>query len=314
MAMEANRPLSPSSACIVALAALAAVALPGLASGQDTADCLACHEDRGMERAFVDPAAYETSVHGELECVFCHQDVAGADLPHADDLEPVDCSSCHDTESAAHAASLHGRALARGDEMAPSCSDCHGTHDIRPHGDPDAPTNVMNVPQLCGSCHREGSPVSRTHAIHQSNILSNYSQSIHGEGLYRQGLTVTAVCTSCHTSHDIRPHSDPRSSIHRDNITETCTQCHARIADVHRRVIEGRLWAEDPGRIPVCVDCHAPHKIRNVFYPAGMANQDCLTCHAKPELVVASALKPSDSSSLPEPASQGFGITNVPLS
>jgi predicted CXXCH cytochrome family protein len=254
---------------------------------QENDDCLMCHGEPGMtgERAgqeisiYVDPDAYAASVHGDVDCIFCHQDLDGAELPHEDDLAPVACAMCHDSQAESHAASLHGKAAARGDEMAPTCADCHGTHDILSHTDPSTPTATMNVPLLCGKCHREGSPVSRTHEIHQDNILANYSQSIHGEGLYRQGLTVTAVCTSCHTSHDILAHDDPRSSIHRDNITGTCTQCHARIEQVHRQFINGELWESEPGKIPACVDCHAPHKIRNVNYPAGMANQDCLTCH-----------------------------------
>jgi cytochrome b subunit of formate dehydrogenase len=174
----------------------------------------------------------------------------------------------------------------RGDEMAPTCADCHGTHEILSHTDPGAPTATINIPFLCGKCHREGSPVSRTHVIHQDNILENYSLSIHGEGLFKQGLTVTAVCTSCHTSHDILPHDDPRSSIHQDNITGTCTQCHGQIERVHRKVIEGRLWEDEPGKIPICVDCHSPHKIRRVFYNPGMANEDCLSCHGRTDLTM----------------------------
>ncbi len=124
---------------------------------------------------------------------------------------------------------------------------------------------VLNIPSLCGECHHEGSPVSRTHDIPQDSILENYSLSIHGEGLFRQGLSVTAVCTSCHTSHRILPHTDPRSSIHQDNVAATCMQCHAQIERVHRQVIEGRLWEEEPEKIPACVDCHSPHEIRRVW-------------------------------------------------
>jgi cytochrome b subunit of formate dehydrogenase len=137
----------------------------------------------------------------------------------------------------------------------------------------------VNIPLLCGECHREGSPVSRTHDIPQERILENYSMSIHGDGFFRAGLTVTAVCTSCHTAHNVLDHTDPRSSIHRDNVAATCTQCHARIEDVHVRAIEGRLWEEEPHKIPACVDCHAPHEQRRVFYDPGAANEDCLFCH-----------------------------------
>jgi predicted CXXCH cytochrome family protein len=287
-----QRALLFSIVSIVGIVAMLVTA--GGASAQDAEECLGCHSDPDVEgqiagrtaAVHVDPEAFRRSVHADLGCVMCHQDVDPANLPHADTLAPVDCSTCHEQQVASHRASLHGRALARGDKMAPTCVDCHGKHDILPHADPNAPTATMNVPLLCGKCHREGSPVSRTHEIHEDDILSNYSESIHGEGLYRQGLTVTAVCTSCHTSHDILPHEDPKSSIHRDNITRTCTQCHARIEQVHRQVIEGELWEREPGKIPVCVDCHSPHKIRNVLYPAGAANRDCLRCHGDPQLAM----------------------------
>jgi hypothetical protein len=104
----------------------------------------------------------------------------------------------------------------------------------------------MGVPRLCGQCHREGSPVSLTHDIAQKNILGNYMDSIHAAGLFQQGLVVTAVCTSCHTSHFVLPHTDPRSSIAKANIAKTCTKCHARIEDVHQKVIRGELWEKQP--------------------------------------------------------------------
>jgi cytochrome b subunit of formate dehydrogenase len=278
----------------VTAAILGLAGSPSLA--QDNDNCYECHADpeltgtRGDTEisAFVDQVGYAASVHSDLACVDCHADVDPKRRRHStrEDLELVDCSGCHRREAKTHSRSLHGNAAAKGDPMAPVCADCHGKHDILPAKNPNAPTAVMNVPQLCGSCHREGSPVSRTHKIAQENILSNYSMSIHGEGLFRQGLTVTAVCTSCHTAHDIRPHTDPRSSIHPDNVATTCTKCHGQIENVHRKVIEGKLWLEEPSKIPACVDCHAPHEIRRVFYPNGLANKDCLTCHGRQDLTM----------------------------
>jgi hypothetical protein len=142
----------------------------------------------------------------------------------------------------------------------------------------------METPRLCGRCHREGTPVSLTRSIPQDNILANYMDSIHGEGLFKRGLTVTAVCTSCHTAHFVLPHTDSRSSIARQNIAKTCTRCHAQIETVHRKVIRGELWEKQTHVIPACVDCHSPHKVRRVFYPQGMADQDCMSCHSNPEL------------------------------
>ena len=278
---------------VLAAAVLWLAGSPALA--QEDSRCLKCHDDPEMTgyRGDTEIPMYVTaeviaeSVHAKLACVECHADLAGSKRRrHAEDLEAVVCNDCHRRQARAHGSSLHGAAAAQGDPMAPTCADCHGKHDVLSASDADATTSVMNIPLLCGSCHREGAPVSRTHDISQANIIENYSMSIHGHGLFVQGLTVTAVCTSCHTSHDILPHTDPKSSIHADNVGETCTACHGQIEIVHRKVIEGNLWAEDPGKIPACVDCHAPHKIRNVFYPDGLADKDCLTCHSQSDLTM----------------------------
>ncbi len=270
--------------------------LSATAVAQEDERCYRCHDDpeltgyRGKDEIpmFIDAAIVASSVHDDLACIECHEDLAGSKRRrHAEDLEAVDCAACHRREAREQRASLHGAAEAAGDPMAPSCADCHGKHDVLSSSDPAAPTAVMNVPMLCGTCHKEGSLVTETHEISQDFILEHYSMSIHGEGLFRQGLTVTAVCTSCHTAHDIRPHTDPKSSIHADNIAATCATCHGQIEKVHRKVIEGELWREDPGKIPTCVDCHAPHEIRNVFYPDGLADGDCLTCHGQQDLAVA---------------------------
>ncbi len=274
------------------LAVLGLFARPACA--QDNAACMRCHQDRELtvERGdeelpgWIDEAVFSKSVHGSLDCVACHQDLEDAKLPHADELEPVDCGTCHAGQAKKHAASIHGQALASGDPMAPSCADCHGKHDVRRRNDPESRTYVLNIPRMCGSCHHEGSPVSRTHDIPQERIFENYSQSIHGQGLYEKGLTVTAVCTSCHTSHDILPHTDPRASVSPQRIVSTCTTCHSGIERVHRKVIEGRLWESEPHKIPNCVDCHSPHKVRRPFYPEGMANKDCATCHGRPSLTM----------------------------
>jgi cytochrome b subunit of formate dehydrogenase len=371
------------------------------AVAQENGDCLMCHEDPDLvgEHAgnefsvFVDPAAFAASVHGGFSCIDCHTDLEGVELPHGEDLEPVDCAMCHDDMAADLAAgphgkwatdpnspsaacvgchgvhdvrssktpgsptsparanelcarchasvlktvtesphgsmvgghpaaacvnchlghavvapseplaqvevcgvchqkqalenrdSLHGRAAVKGDPAAPNCIICHDHHAIKRHTDPTAPTAVQNIPLLCGRCHREGTEVSLQHDIPQDRILENFSMSVHGDALFHKGLTVTAVCTSCHTAHNILDHNNPASSINRANVARTCMQCHARIEQVHVKVIEGRLWEEEPHKVPSCVECHQPHKIRRrTVSGQEVSNQGCLTCHNNPEL------------------------------
>ncbi|MFQ5528024.1 MAG: hypothetical protein ACE5GX_17425, partial [Thermoanaerobaculia bacterium] len=72
--------------------------------------------------------------------------------------------------------------------------DCHGGHNILPSSDPQAMTAVMNVPVLCGRCHREGSEVSLNREISQDNILEFYSMSIHGDGSARSSTGLDSRC------------------------------------------------------------------------------------------------------------------------
>lgn len=249
--------------------------------------CLACHGEKGFSTTrggrtvslYVDARKFAASVHAGLTCTTCHADLEGKDIPHEPKLQKVNCGMCHAEQEAQHSRSLHGRAISRGDPLAPRCVDCHGSHDILKVKDTNSAVAPLRVPYVCGRCHREGTAVQLNRNIHQDNILTNYTESIHGEGLLHKGLVVAPHCASCHTAHMILPHTDPASSIARRNIAATCTKCHAQIEAVHRKIIEGKLWEREEHVLPACVDCHQPHKVRKVFYTQGMADADCLRCH-----------------------------------
>ncbi|MGD8362490.1 MAG: hypothetical protein PVJ04_13775, partial [Gemmatimonadota bacterium] len=265
-------------------------ASPAVAIDNET--CLECHGDSGMETErggktislFVDAKVFAKSVHKDLDCVMCHMDADVEDLPHPERMAPVYCGNCHDDAQLGFDAGAHGQALNRKEPYAPHCYDCHGTHDIQSPENPDAKTYHMNVPVLCGGCHREGAPVSRVYDIGEHNIVENYSQSIHGEGLFKKGLKVTATCVDCHSSHKILPHTDPRASISPRNIAATCMKCHSRIEQVHTQVIRGELWEKAPGAIPACTDCHLPHKVRKEIVSLTISDRDCMKCHEKPDV------------------------------
>ena len=282
-AMKRNFALKPLLGALLLSAAL----LPA----QSNEDCLGCHSEknivaeRGRARisVHVDASVLAGSIHRDLDCVNCHADLQELDLPHKRPA-PVDCGVCHEDVAKLQHESLHGKAAAKGDPLAPRCSTCHGTHGVVAVRSSGSPVSPIKIPYLCGQCHKEGSPVQLQRDIPQDHIIENYSESIHGEGLMKKGLIVAATCISCHTSHHMLPPSDPRSSIARKNIAATCTVCHAQIESVHRKVVQGKLWEREAHVLPACVDCHQPHKVRKVFYEQGMADKDCLTCHAKPGL------------------------------
>lgn len=268
------------------------VILSNLSFGQSNEDCMMCHEDPelvsekpGPKRSvFVNLNTFMNSVHKEVDCVLCHADADVEDFPHAQDLAPVNCGDCHDEAKKLFDRGIHGQALQLKALYAPTCNECHGTHDVLPSSSPKSRTYKMNIPVLCGKCHREGAPVARTYSIGEHNILENYSQSIHGEGLFKKGLIVSATCNDCHGNHLILPHTSQNSSISIGNIASTCMKCHAEIEKVHTKIIKKELWEKEPGAIPACTDCHPPHKVDVQNIVMTISDRSCLNCHEKDDV------------------------------
>ena len=259
---------------------------------QSNDDCAACHDDPGLTTVingkevsrYIPANILEHSVHSYLECVSCHTDAAVEDFPHPEKLQPVNCGECHDDAMTNFLSGIHGTAFQANDKNAPNCAECHGTHNILSSKDPKSNTYKMNIPLLCGKCHREGAPVARSYNIGERNILENYSQGIHGKGLFEAGLIVTATCNDCHGNHKILPHTNLNSSTSERNIASTCMKCHARIEDVHVKVINKELWEKSPGAIPACTDCHPPHKVELKNILASISDRTCLKCHEQPDI------------------------------
>src|ERR1017187_8450457 len=157
-------------------------------------DCAGCHDAgprTGKRQAGVPPgfnaAALKASPHAAVDCVACHSDVK--EVPHPEKLTRVDCGACHSEEQSQYSGSVHGKKAAQNEPFAPGCKLCHGTHDILPPSNLKSPVATINVPALCGGCHREDAEVSKTRAISQTNILENYRDSLHGVGRFQKGLT-----------------------------------------------------------------------------------------------------------------------------
>jgi len=255
---------------------------------QSNEDCMMCHEDHDltMEKGgktislFVNESVVKKSVHQDVDCAFCHEDADVEEFPHPENLKPVNCGNCHDAAQMQFDRGIHGKVLKQNGKYAPDCKECHGAHDILPSTLPNSRTYKMNIPVLCGNCHKEGAPVARMYNITEHNIVENYSQGIHGKGLYESGLFVTATCNDCHGNHLILPSKDRRSSVSKSKVASTCMKCHIRIEQTHRKVIKKELWEKEPGAVPSCSSCHPPHKVEYQKEKETISNKTCLDCHA----------------------------------
>ena len=262
------------------------------AVAQSDEDCMMCHEDRDLTKErngrtvslFVDTTIFAGSVHHSNSCISCHSDADDEGFPHNENLNTVDCGSCHTEPMANNRRGVHGQALLMNDPNAPSCKECHGNHDILHYSNPESRTYKMNIPFLCGKCHREGEVVARIYDVSEHNIVENYTQGIHGRGLFEAGLIVTATCNDCHGNHLVLPHTSPNSLISANRIAGTCMKCHTRIEQAHQKVIKGELWEKDPSIIPACTACHPPHKVDIPKIQARVSDNTCMKCHKDEEI------------------------------
>jgi hypothetical protein len=253
--------------------------------------CISCHGDPDAVSAAgrsvaVDETRFGESIHGLLgmACVDCHTDLAATeDFPHAEQLEPVACSMCHDAAVATYDLGIHAKARRENESsVAAACVDCHTAHEIRPSTDPDSRTYPLNIPATCARCHGDAQIIAAGH-ISIGNVPALYDDSIHGRAVSRSGLLVAPNCTSCHGSHDIRQKSDPESRVNHANVPSVCGSCHEGILRVYGTGVHGSGLASGNGGAPVCSDCHSAHGIQRADVSAWQLDVigECGTCHTQ---------------------------------
>jgi cytochrome b subunit of formate dehydrogenase len=134
------------------------------------------------------------------------------------------CGACHPSEQAVFQESIHGKAVAAGVMSSPSCTDCHGEHEIFSPKDERARVSSTRLSaEVCSPCHASVR-LTEKYGI-ASGRFETFRDSYHGLA-GRAGSVEVANCASCHGYHDIKPSSDPTSRIHKANLVATCGTCH----------------------------------------------------------------------------------------
>jgi hypothetical protein len=254
------------------------------------ADCLHCHADEKLRRArdgqsmYVSVGEVSHSRHNKIACSQCHSEVNASRVRPCETIShKVDCTACHDEIGKQYMGSTHGQLVSKHDPNAPTCKECHGTHGVLGRQDPQSATFATNVPGLCGRCHREGQKAAVRYTGRQHEIIANYTESTHGKGLLKGGLTVTATCTSCHTAHRVLPRTDPESSVNPANVPTTCGRCHHGIEEQFENSIHAKRVSRSAKELPVCSDCHTAHAIRRTDQDNFRLDimDRCGRCHAE---------------------------------
>lgn len=198
--------------------------------------CAQCHDSDGV----ID--GYRESAHGRglltrglihsATCTSCHGShrILATGDPHAlisSQNSPDTCGACHQILVDSWRRSSHGMAWAE-DGRGPDCTACHASHAAEPR---TAPGARLKTPQNCGGCH--------------GDRYESFRDSFHGQ-VTSLGFVTAAICSDCHTAHQNLPASDPASSVHPDNLAETCGRCHAAEINPAFLTYDPHLDAKDP--------------------------------------------------------------------
>ena len=302
----------------VALAPTPVQAKPAVvdATRLDNAACQTCHDGKqgklemvgsnGEKRAVqaVHPGKYAASVHAKLDCVACHLEITDSSTPHrkSTTVRKAECAQCHldlwtelDRQGrtaerprmgtvaeniAAYRKSFH----AKPDKDDPTrqmaiCSDCHNVHtfDVPPRGTTERKEWHLTVADICGRCHED----------HREE----WGDSAHGKEAARKNLK-TAVCSDCHTTHDIVGSSTDKAKL---SITASCGDCHQQAFRTYKASYHGQVNTLGYTYTAKCFDCHGSHGIQPSSDPRSRMHRDnrlkaCQKCHSgKKELPLANA-------------------------
>ena len=236
--------------------------------------CMECHEDE------ITP--FQGSVHASVKggkpgtCEGCHGNVhtfVRSNNPAAA-MAPLNqvrnCGVCHEDMMEGYLSSVHARSLFVSGltDAAPSCSDCHGSHDIQRHDATGARTSHKMSPETCGECHK--------------GILKEWDESAHG-ALWREGKD-GPVCSTCHEAHAIQ---DPTTAAMRTHMPSDCGNCHEDLYKSFHDSFHGKASAVGHGSAAMCSDCHTPHHNLPASDPRSSTHPDNLaatcgasSCHA----------------------------------
>jgi cytochrome c553 len=190
--------------------------------------CADCHEEQATAAA--DNVHATALAAGNLEaavCTDCHgAHNTSSPEPRSPEI-PLTCRTCHSEIYDVYLESVHGQALVDGNPDVPTCTDCHGVHDIE---GPSLPEFHLFSPDICAECHADDDLMDRYDI--STNVFESYVADFHGttvvlfEALAPGQETNKAVCVDCHGIHNMQSADNPDSPTFTENLLGTCQRCH----------------------------------------------------------------------------------------
>ncbi len=294
-----QKPLAKTRGSIIPLfilLVLGFLSLPTInLSAQTNDDCLACHSDNTMTMEkngrevsiYVNPKVFGHSAHKNLACVSCHVGFNIDNIPHKENIKPIDCKRCHENAATKHP--FHPQLLKSSGasmELGVSCKGCHGTHDVISPKVPGSKWSKENLPSSCGECH--------------GDVLEEYVDSRHGKA-FKEGIKGAPYCLTCHKEQIVDVTATRDTAQLKIVQEKLCMSCHLDNPDVKSRTalsagfikafehsVHNSELNKGNGKAANCVNCHTAHSVKNANNPTSTVNKEkipgtCGQCHTKIE-------------------------------
>lgn len=273
------------------LAAGLSILFSPLSFTQSNEDCLTCHEDntltmekKGKEVSlYVNVKILQSSPHRKLSCVSCHVGFNAEEMPHKENIQPINCMSCHKDARVKH--QFHPQmknANGMNGTIGTSCKTCHGTHDVISLKSKNSKWASEKLTESCGQCHER-----------VKNVFVN---SQHYQA-YTGGVSGAPNCLSCHNNALITKKFNGDTLQVKLAQEKLCLSCHMDDPDIraktspsagfimsYEKSVHGSALIGGNAKAATCIDCHTSHGIKNGNETSASVNKlnipaTCGACH-----------------------------------
>lgn len=241
---------------------------------EQSSTCTGCHNTKTFQ-------GYKTSLHAKnnIGCDGCH---SGGHQTHKitkQESEAV-CKKCHNQSHKGFDNTVHNSVLNKNNKKAPSCIDCHGSHQL-------LSTKISIESESCLKCHLD-EKMFPGETKGSAKFVRDYKTSIHGMIIQGSSGKEAAGCVDCHGNHIGEKSGDPKSALTKANLLETCGKCHANVVNDFKNSAHGKAYLKGDNNAPSCTKCHGEHSIKSVLKSDNLSkiNQAdmCLGCHKDSKL------------------------------
>jgi hypothetical protein len=269
--------------------------------------CTACHrafaDQRHPDRAFRNKLQFRIKEsHG---CRDCHPEATLKSQAIHEALfkkegigEAMVCTTCHSAHAIAH---ISGGNVSKSEEQ--YCLRCHASEKHMSFKNGEVVSIQVKVSELrdsphknvgCSDCHfgfsadehpRRLFRSSRQYSLASSEICrrchydmySKSAESVH-YAMLSAGNLEAPTCIDCHGGHAVSSLGSNRLGI-----VQKCKTCHNQVYEVFARSVHGSaLFKENNKDVPICIDCHSSHSIKDATTSKFRESipDTCSKCHS----------------------------------